>query len=136
MVLARLFSNSTPSPLTRAIAAYRKLDLVRAPRQRIRPARPKRAIQLTAVQLVRLAESYQAGATIYELAEQFQIDRRTVSRHLHRQGVRMRLQSPSDETVDQMVRSYESGLSLAAVSKQIGMDGQTVRWYLRQRGCR
>lgn len=136
MVLARLFSNSTSSPLSRAIAAYRKLDLSNPGRRRATQVKRKRALRLNAAQLARLVESYQAGATVYELGNQFHIDRKTVSIHLRRQGVASRYQPPSDEVVDEMIRLYESGLSIARVSERIGVNASTVFTYLRERRVR
>jgi hypothetical protein len=46
--------------------------------------------KLRAEQVQELVEAYEAGATVYQLAERFKIHRVTVSAHLHRQGVRMR----------------------------------------------
>ncbi|MDA8080538.1 MAG: hypothetical protein M0Z96_02850 [Actinomycetota bacterium] len=87
VVLARLFSNSTPSALCRAITAYRRLDLTRMSCKRVGRVHPKRAKRLGDTQLARLVERYESGATVYELAPEFAIDRRTVSNHLKQQEV-------------------------------------------------
>ena len=60
-----------------------------------------------------LVEQYQAGATVYELAERFKIHRVTVSEHLHRQGVRMRRRSLEEWQIDEAAQLYEQGWSLA-----------------------
>jgi hypothetical protein len=52
--------------------------------------RPRRARQLDADQVQELIAGYQAGATVYELATRFGIERRTVSAILHRHGVPVR----------------------------------------------
>ncbi len=77
--------------------------------------------RLNTAQQAQLVAGYEAGATVYELADQFKINRRTVSHHLKRQGVTLRRQPPAIEEVDQMVRLYESGLSLARVGEQLGL---------------
>jgi DNA-binding CsgD family transcriptional regulator len=136
VVLARHLSNSTPQPLSRAIAAYRKLDLSGRNGSRARSRAPKRALRLNAKQVERLIVSYQAGATVYELANQFYIDRRTVSIHLKRRGVAFRYQPPSPQVIDTMARLYASGHSLASVGKQVGMNASSVRAHLRERGAR
>lgn len=134
VVLVRSFSNSTLSPLSRAIAAYRRLDLTGPHCERTPQVLHRRALHLTSSQLTSLAVRYQAGATVYELAHQFYIDRRTVAIHLKRQGVTLRLQSPPAGVIDDMVQLYESGLSLAGVGKKVGVDAGTVQRHLSQRG--
>lgn len=133
MVLRRQLSNPSPSPLTRALRAYRRLNL--AGPTPVQPARhpPKRAIQLNRLQLAQLAAEYEAGATVYQLAGQFHIDRRTVALHLHRMQVELRLQSPTETEVDEMVQLYGSGLSLMRVAGQTGFAAETIRRYLRAR---
>ena len=71
---------------------------------------------------------------MYRLASEFAIDRRTVSIHLKQQGVIMRLQPPSDKTVDEIVRLYESGLSLAKVGERVDVSADSVLNYLKKRG--
>ncbi|MDA8354786.1 MAG: hypothetical protein M0Z95_00425, partial [Actinomycetota bacterium] len=78
VVLARSFSNSTPSALCRAISAYRRADLTRTSCKRVGRQRPKRAKRLNDTQLARLVDQYESGTTVYELASEFAIDRRTV----------------------------------------------------------
>ncbi|MCU1678451.1 MAG: hypothetical protein JWM93_3209, partial [Frankiales bacterium] len=87
---------------------------------------PKRARHLNGTELARLVQRYQVGATVYELAAEFTIDRKTVARQLKRAGIRLRLQSPTSTGVDEMVRLYRSGLSLAAVGEQLGFGARTV----------
>jgi hypothetical protein len=77
---------------------------------------------------------YLEGATIYELAVEFNICRSKVSERLKENGVRMRLQPPSDQKICEMVRLYESGLSLAAVGKIVGKSVGTVKRYVIERG--
>ena len=83
-----------------------------------------------------MAVRYRDGATVYQLATEFNIDRRTVSDRLKKAGVRMRLQRPTDEIIDEMVRLYESGLSFATVGLQLFASPQTVRRYVHERGVR
>ncbi|CAG4902241.1 hypothetical protein [Acidithrix sp. C25] len=133
VVLARLFSNSTPSALCRAINAYRQLDLSRMICKRVGRVHPNRAKRLSDTQLARLVDRYESGATVYELASEFLIDRRTVSIRLKQQGVIMRLQPPAEETVDEIVRLYESGLSMSKVGQQVGYSADSVGSHLRKR---
>lgn len=134
MVLAALFSNPSPSPLSRAIAAYRKLSLSESCRRRAPRIAPKRALRLNAAQLDQLVQSYRAGATVYDLAALFSIDRRTVSMHLKRQGEQLRRRPPPADLINEMVRMYRSGLSLARVSEGVGVSAGTVLRQLNDRG--
>ena len=80
-----------------------------------------------------MAARYAAGATVRQLAAEYGCNRTTVSARLKDDGVPMRLQSPTSETVDSMVRLYESGLSIPEVGKKLGFCANTVRTYLQTR---
>ena len=134
VVFARLFSNSAPSAFCRAITAYRQLDLTGPRCKRGSRTQSKRANRLNDTQLARLVERYESGATVYELASEFAIDRRTVSNHLKQQAVVMRLQPLSVETVHEIVRLYESGLSLVKVGERVDVSADSVLNHLRK--CR
>ena len=136
VVLARFFSNSTPSTLCRAINAYRQLDLTWMSCKRVGRIHPKRAKWLNDTQLAILVDRYKSGATVYTLASEFLIDRRTVSIHLKQQGVIMRLQPLSARTVDEIVQLYESGLSMSKVGQQVGFSADSVLNYLRKYGVK
>lgn len=82
----------------------------------------------------RIVESYRAGRTIYELADEYGVHRATVSEVLKREGVSMRRQSPTEEQVDEMVRLYGEGLSLQRVGDRLGFNPSTVRNKIRDKG--
>ena len=130
VVLARLFSNSTPSTLTRALSAYKALDcamsLERKPRRQI-----QRAKRLNPGQLTSLVDGYTAGATVYQLADRLGIDRRTVSIRLKEQRVILRRASPTPAMVDKMVHLYTSGLSAKKTGELVGVSADTVLNNLR-----
>lgn len=138
VVLAGLFSNPSPSPLSRAIAAYRRLHLHGPPRlaapSTASTAPSKRAIRLNPSQVARLVRSYQDGATVYDLANTFAIHRTTATNHLKQAGIRMRGLPPDEPTVDQMAQLYLSGLSLEKISLRTGYSAATVRTHIRSRG--
>lgn len=81
-----------------------------------------------------LIEGYQAGATVYELGDQFGIERRTVSAILHRHGVPMRRRGLSGEQIDDAVRLYNQGWSLARIGARMDVAAGTVRQRLHERG--
>ncbi len=133
VVLARLFSNSTPSPLKRALSAYGNLGR-QAPfdRRLLQPI--QRSVRLNDVQVKRLAEGYREGETAYELAGRFGVDRRTVSTRLKEYGVWLRRQSPTDAMVGDMIRLYASGLSAEQTAERVGVSADTVLNHLRASG--
>jgi hypothetical protein len=106
----------------------------------LRPGRrgqvPGSARQLKSQQVQELISGYQAGATVYQLGEQFGIDRRTVSTILHRHDVPMRRRGLSPDQIDEVVRLYGEGWSLARVGEQMSVDPTTVLARLRERGVR
>jgi hypothetical protein len=96
---------------------------------------PGTARQLDARQAERLIAGYQAGATVYELGEQFGIERRTVSVILHREGVAIRGRLTAEQ-IDEATRLYEVGWSLALIGHKLGTTANTVRARLLERGVR
>ncbi|MGH8544643.1 MAG: hypothetical protein ACREX3_13660 [Gammaproteobacteria bacterium] len=106
----------------------------------LRPARqgrmPGSARQLESQQVQELITCYQAGATVYQLSEQFGVDRRTVSTILHRHGVPMRRRGLSPAQIDEAVRLYGKGWTLARIGARMGVDPTTVLARLRERRIR
>jgi hypothetical protein len=94
----------------------------------------QRQRRLSDVRAQQMTTRYLEGATVYELAVEFDICRSKVSERLKENGVRMRLQPPSDQEISEMVRLYESGLSLAAVGKKVRASVGTVRRCVLARG--
>ena len=133
MVLGRWLSNPS-SPLKRALRAYRKLDLS-ATTSAFRAHTPvKRAKWLNPTELNQIVERYQAGATVYELADQFGVNRNTVAGHLKAQGVRLRRTSLTETEMAQAIALYATGLSTARVGAQLGRDHSTIWHALRHAG--
>jgi hypothetical protein len=85
-----------------------------------------RALRLGEDKITELVERYQAGATVYELADQFKIYRTTVSEHLHRRGVKMRGQGLDESEIAQAVQLYEQGWSVARIGERLGANASTV----------
>jgi hypothetical protein len=112
-----------------------KTELPTSHDERSGPIR-QRQRRLSAAQVQQMTTRYLEGATVYQLAIEFDVCRSKVSERLKENGVRMRLTPPSDQDVREMVRLYESGLSLAAVGKSIGKSVGTVKRYLQEYGVR
>lgn len=83
-----------------------------------------------------LVVGYRAGATVYELANLFRINRTTVSLVLERQNVPRRNRPFSPTQIQQAQVLYAAGQSLAKAGKQLGCDASTVRLALLRVGVR
>jgi hypothetical protein len=99
---------------------------VRTPKQRIRHLDLAAAAELVA--------GYEAGATIDQLATQFQIHADTVTRHLKRAQVPRRYRPLTDDQVKTALELCAMGQSLAMVGEQLGCHGNTVRLALIRAG--
>lgn len=133
VVLVRSLSNSSSSPLSRAIAAYRRLDLSEAPTDRSRWV-PNRAKWVNDTEMGRLIERYKVGATGYEQAVEFGVHRTIISQRLRGAGVQMRLQPLAADQVQAAAELYAMGLSLAEVGLKLGCHASTIHHALRQHG--
>ena len=98
------------------------------------PALPHRVRKLTDDEVARLVEAYQAGATVYGLAEQFVIHRTTVSLHLKRTGVVLRQRSLREDQVATAASLYQQGWSLARLGEKFDVHPTTVHTALRRAG--
>jgi DNA-directed RNA polymerase specialized sigma24 family protein len=74
----------------------------------------------------RLVAGYVAGATVYELAAEFSVDRKTVSRILHRERVPMRMTGLSVEQIEEAQKLYGDGWSLVQIGERMRVDARTV----------
>ena len=83
-----------------------------------------------------MAIRYRAGATVYQLAIELNIDRRTISNRLKKAGVRMRLQSPPSDLINEMTQLYKAELSFATIGMKLDVSPQTVRRYVKESGVR
>jgi hypothetical protein len=128
---------NTKQQVSELEALMRKLPDPTQPLRRPRRRRlPGTARRLDGEQVQALIASYRAGATVYQLGEQFGIDRRTVSQILHREGIPMRRRGLAPEQVDEAVQLYEDGWSLARIGGRYGADPTTVLARLRERSIR
>jgi hypothetical protein len=93
-----------------------------------------RVRKLTKDEVSVLVACYEPGATVYDLAEQFNIHRTTVSFHLHRQGIKMRRRGLSVEAIARAAQLYQAGWSLARIGEHLCVDAETARQALRASG--
>lgn len=90
--------------------------------------------RLDDIQAQQLIANYQAGSTVYQLADQFDIERRTVSAILHRHDVPMRRSGLTDNQAEDAERLYQQGWSLARIGDRMNVTADTVRKRLLERG--
>lgn len=90
--------------------------------------------RLNGDEIIQLVAGYQAGSSVYQLAEQFGCRRQTVSQHLRSEGVQMRGRPLTPAQVDEAARLYADGHSLASIGAQLEVWSSTVRKHLRARG--
>lgn len=90
--------------------------------------------RLNAEDVARIATYYKDGQTTIQLAEQFDVNRRTISKVLSEKGVALRGRPLTEKQIDEAVRLYELGLSLAKVGTIVGAQARTVQLRLRERG--
>jgi hypothetical protein len=95
---------------------------------------PMSAKKLEADQVRELIAGYEAGATVYQLGDQFGIERRTVSAILHREKVPMRRRGLSAGQINEVARLYQSGWSLARIGQKFNTTADTVRTRLLEVG--
>jgi DNA-directed RNA polymerase specialized sigma24 family protein len=89
--------------------------------------------QLSPDHVTKLIADYEAGATVYELAEKYKINRKTVSEQLHRHGVSVRRQGLAEE-VQAAAVLYIQGLSLVRIADRFGVNHGTVWRALKASG--
>ena len=95
-----------------------------------------RARQLSRAESARLVKAYCAGATVYQLAAEFDVHRVTIGKLLRRQGVRLRLDGLNDSELAEAITIYRQGLPLAKVAKRFGVDPSTVCRQFKAHGVR
>ena len=74
-----------------------------------------------------LAEVYKNGATVYELAEQFGLNRETVAQHLLRHGVVIRNGPMSPAEIREVRELRKRGWSANRIGLQLKRDPKTIR---------
>lgn len=122
---ARLIANSRVPSLAEPI--------VERPTPEHRPERVQHWLEPDEV--AELVATYQAGATIDELAARFSVHRTTVMAHLDRSGVARRQRGLAPEQVEEAAQLYLGGWSLVRVGDHFQVDAETVRQSLMSVGC-
>lgn len=129
-----LCSNPSPS-LKRAF----DLDLDHLPveeRPVAAPVPTRQKVHLGAKQLEAMAVSYRAGATTYQLADEYGVTYTTISRRLKEQGVVIRNNILSEGEIRAAAILYREGHPLGTVAREIGRAPNSVRNALLKLGVR
>ena len=133
VVLRGQLSNSAPI-LTRALRAYRRMDLSGLPCSRRRRPMVKPVIWLSAAQIDEVVARYRAGATVKQLGTRFGVHRHTIANHLRDRDIRLRGGPMTTDEVTQAAALYNQGLSLAKVGTHFGRDASTIHLALGRLG--
>jgi DNA-binding CsgD family transcriptional regulator len=90
--------------------------------------------RLTPEETERLKRTYEAGATLRDLAREFQIHRTTAADLLERSGVFRRVKGPSEVQMSEAIRMYLAGQSAARIGQALGFAADTIRYRLKAAG--
>ena len=83
--------------------------------------------QLNSAQVDLLVKEYLAGKTTYELGPMFGINRQTVSVHLRRRGVAMRMRGLDESARPEIERLRSEGWSYERLGARFHVHGSSVR---------
>lgn len=83
-----------------------------------------------------LRQEYESGRAARDIAQEHNLDRAAMMKHLRRSGVRIRNQGLTADQAERATEMYLSGLTLAEVGAHFGVAQGTVRRNLILRGVR
>jgi transposase-like protein len=81
-----------------------------------------------------LAEAYKAGTSIKDLADEFEIDRSTLMKHLKGMDIPRRYPALDPAQSEEACRLYQSGLTSTEVGNLFRVSADTVLRTLRRSG--
>lgn len=102
------------------------------------PTAPPRAFKtlrkLKLAEISELVAQFQAGSSVYKLADRFGIHRSTVGRLLRSQGIDTTAPALTEELVREAVQLYTDGWSCKKIARHVGVGAETIRERLHQVG--
>jgi DNA-binding NarL/FixJ family response regulator len=98
------------------------------------PRSYRTARQLRPDEITKLVRAYETGATVYDLAARYKINRRTVGKHLRAQGVDTTPPGLPPDDIPAAAKLYEQGWSLARIAEKFDAAANTVRARLLEAG--
>ncbi|WP_079628873.1 helix-turn-helix domain-containing protein [Mycobacteroides abscessus] len=90
--------------------------------------------RLSAETIAELVAAFENGASVPDLARQYEVSKRALRKLLRDQGMQMRKQPLSDNEVELAMNLYADGLSLREIGGQLGRGKTTVSNALSRRG--
>lgn len=84
-------------------------------------------------EVAQIIDGYKSGLTVYQLADKFECNRRTVSNYLKANRTEMRLRPIPEMLIDKAVGLYATGLSCATIGAVLGISAKSVYNKLLQR---
>ena len=81
-----------------------------------------------------LAEAYKSGTSIKILADEFEIDRSTILKHLQGMDIPRRYPALDPEQCQEVCRLYAGGLNSTEVGKTFDVSADTVLRVIRKNG--
>ena|GEM_PF-5175501 len=112
----------------------RKLANLKPERRPVRRAVPKKARRLNTSELALFASRYRTGATVMQLAEEFEIHRTTVMHLTAKLDIKRLPRRLSGIDVQLAAEQYRQGETLAVVAKQFGVGVENMRTQLLAAG--
>lgn len=113
--------------LAKLLDRNRDTELASRPAVSPAPHVHKLAQRIDSETIAALKESYQAGASLTALQEQFSLGRGSVQRLLREAGVRRRRRSLTDTEVAVLVKQYETGMTIREIAVEQGLAKTTVQ---------
>ena len=130
--VARIRARRVSCPVVRAATDREPIRDVRD--ATVVTGRRQPQIRPSADLVARLVAEYEGGATTYDLANRHGLHRNTITAHLRRADVTIRMDRMTPEQIQQAADLYAEGWSLARVGRAVGTDAETVRKRLREAG--
>ena len=88
---------------------------------------------LSEAEILEVIKKYKAGASTYDLAEEFGCHRATISATLKRNGVHVTCRKVD---IPVAIKMYESGKTTTEIAKLFDTDGSAISRTLRQNGVK
>ena len=88
-------------------------------------------------EILQIIERYTAGASIYELADEFGCHRSTISRRLKQQGITVSNKvTDRPALVERVLKMYADGMQAKQIGVELGITPKSVSKILRDNGVR
>ncbi|WP_100515095.1 helix-turn-helix domain-containing protein [Mycobacteroides abscessus] len=82
--------------------------------------------RLSAETIAQLVAAFESGASVPDLARQYEVSKRALRQLLRDQGMQMRKQPLSDNEVELAINLYADGLSLRDIGERLGRGKTTI----------